>query len=284
MTKFKTFFYSFYRSISSFSYYRDIVKTPKSFSYQYFFFMMFLLVVGMTVMIGIPITKEVPKLLTRGQEYARTLFPDDLQIEVKDGKLAINQPEPFVIPIPVELATDLPVAVSDQNRINLFTYTKDAQIDDFDTYQTLILANQSTIMVRSDQGDIRAYPIKEMENFTITKPLIDMLLNTITPYLKHVVPLMISVLFIVLLIFVPLFKLLSVLFLSIFTMVIGKAIMGLTLPYSKYVQIGLHAITLPLLVELILNLFNWQPPFVMFYSMFFILYIGIILSHLKTKE
>ncbi len=284
MVKFKTFFYSLYRSISSFSYYRDIVKAPQAFSYQYFSFLMLLLVIGMTALISVPIAQELPKSLTRGEQYVRTLFPQDLLIEVKNGKLSINQPEPFVIPVPVELATDMPVAVSDQNRFNLFTYQSDAQIDDFDTYQTLILANSSTVMVRSDQGDIRAYPLKESEDFTINKPMIDTLLNTVAPYLRYAVPIIISIIFIVLLSFVPLLKLLSIFFLSIFTMVIGKAVMGLTLPYSKYVQIGLHAITLPLLVEIVLNLLNWRPPFVMFYSMFFILYTGIILSHLKAKE
>ena len=173
MSKIKTFFRTFVRSITSFSYYQDVIKSPLSFSYKYFFFFCFVVVTTATSILGVFIAREVPPFLARVEHYGRNLFPADLLIEIKNGKLRINRPEPFVIPVPVELLVDQPVAISDQKQLRAFVYDQKAEVTTFDEYNSMIVANSQVLMIKDQNSGIRVLPIKDFQNVTIDKPMID---------------------------------------------------------------------------------------------------------------
>ena len=283
MSKIKTFFRTFIRSITSFSYYQDVIKSPFSFSYKYFFFFCFVVVTTATSILGVFIAREVPPFLARVEHYGRNLFPADLLIEIKNGKLRINRPEPFVIPVPVELLVDQPVAISDQKQLRAFVYDQKAEVTTFDEYNSMIVANNQVLMIKDQNSGIRVLPIKDFQNVTIDKPMIDAGLDSFAVYTRYAVPFLIALIFVGLAAFLVLEKLSSVFMLSVIVSLLARILVGLKLPFKKYYQIGLHTLTLPTLVEIGMLIMGIEVPFAFFYATFFILYTLIICAHLKKE-
>lgn len=283
MQKLKTFFRTLTQSVTSLTYYKDVVKAPLSFSFKYFFVFVFFLTLITTAIMGYVISREIPPIIDRGVQYAENFYPDDLVFTIKEGKLSVNREEPFVVPAPVELLMEKPAAIPDSERINLFVYDSSAKLVDFDDYNTLVLATDQVIMARDDNQGIRSFPLKEADDMVIDKQMVDEIVSKITPYTRYIVPILISFMFFVLLIFMPISKLVPLIFMSFIVLVVGRLLMGLKLSYSKYYQIGLHSITLPSLVEGAFFIFNINRPFGGFFTTFFLLYTLIILSHIKDE-
>lgn len=283
MKKLKTFGRTFWKSISSLSYYKDITKAKLSFSLKYFFFLFFLISLISATLTSIPIITEAAPIIKRVTKHARDYFPDDLVIEIKKGKLSVNQDEPFKIPVPMELLSDKPVAISDQNRMYLFTFDSSARLNDFDKYRSLIVANSDVLMIMDDNEGIRAFPLKEAEDITIDKAFIDSIYNKTAPYIKYTAPAIAVFLFAGFLVFIPFGKLSWVFFMSVLVYLVGNYVIRYKASFGKYFQLGLHSVTLPALVQPGMFLFDLNKPFSGFFSVFFLLYTLIIVAHVKGK-
>lgn len=282
MKKLTAFNYIFWKSISSFAYYRELIKTKFSFSFKYFLFFSFVLGTLTTIILSSTIVPVVNKFITRFQSRALTLYPQDLIITVKDGKVSTNVVEPLQFPIPVELFTDKPGAISDQNQQYLITIDTNSQITDFASKKSIVLVTENAIVVPDNDSGYRVYPIAETQNVIIDRIMVEKIIKQIIPLFKFVIPIIIGALFVILAVLIPMTRLLSLLVLSLVLLFIAK-FMHLKLNYGKIYQLGLHALTLPTLIQIFMTMFNLNPNIPFFNSILFILYMLVILAELRKS-
>lgn len=279
MRKLKAFNYIFRKSITSFSYYHEVVKTKFSFSLKYFIFFSFLFGTMLSISLSFVIIPSVNTVLNRFQSRIASLYPIDLVITVRNGEVSTNTTEPLRFPIPIELFTEVPGAISDQNQKYLLTIDTKAKIEDYAQNQSIILVTRDSAVI-SENNSYRVYPLKDVGDVTVNKQLIDDLLVKLTPILKYLPILTAVLLWFILTIFLPLSRLLSLLILSLILLLAGN-LMKLNLSYKKIYQIGLHSLTLPTLIQIGLLSFGLIPPIPFFNSILFILYTLIIFAELK---
>jgi len=283
MQKLVTFNHVFWNSISSFTYYHEVVKTRFSFSFKYFF--MFSLILGtlLTIVVSLTFVPDVNQFLKRFALRAPALYPNDLVITVKDGKLATNVTEPLHFPVPLELFSDTPGVISDQNQEYLLTIDTNAQINDYSNSHSLIFVTREQVVVPDSDGvGFRVYPISSFDDGTIDKNAVTKLLDTISPWYPFIVPAMIFILWFTLTILLSIIRLIS---LSVLTLIlrVPAYFMHISLTYRKLFQIGLHALTLPTIIQILMTSFELYPPIPFFNSIVFLLYSLVILSELKRK-
>jgi len=280
MNKFKTFAHAFSKSLTHLNYYRELLNTRFSFSLKYFW--VFSLCIGLvtTISTSIVLLPGLNKIIARVDKRLVALYPQDLVIKIENGRLTTNAPEPLSIPIPYELFTDTPPAISDQKQTFLLTIDTDAPIDDFNKYNSLIFANSRNLALVDRDGTYRIYDLKEAPDMTVDRPLVEKYYDQFRPLLNYIPALLVLVLTLVFILFLPLTRLVSLLFLSLFLLLAAK-VMNLTLSFSKIYQIGLHSLTLPVLIQIALSSFQLNIPVPFFFSIMFILYNLVIFATLK---
>lgn len=283
MKKLSIFFRTFWKSISSLSYYNDVINAPISFSFKYFATFSCLLGLILTVVISLIILPPVTKFATRFASRAQILYPPDLVITIENGELSTNVAEPLRFPIPFELFTDQPPAISDQKQLYLVTIDTKARANDFPQSQSLALVTKSSIVIKDETDDYQILPLKDMSDVTIDKSTVDQFIISLRPLLR-LIPIMI-VLFLlgIFLVLLPISRLFSLLFLSL-VLFIAVKLMNTSLSYSKIYQIGLHALTLPTLIQIGLTAIGVIPPIPFFNSILYLLLALAILAELKRSS
>lgn len=279
MNIFKTYFYSLKKSLASPDYYPDVIKAKFSFSLKFFFFSCFLLSLVLGTTYSLTANKVLDKFILELKNLPE-FYPKGLVIEIKDGRVKTNQPEPYFIPLPT-----LPVQAQRIPLNNLLVIDTQARIEDINKYQTLALLTEENIVFRQSENtqEIRAYPLNQIKEFTLNETLIKTLWQKISVYFKYLVPMAVSFIFLGLLIAIPLIKFIHLLIFSLFTLLFAK-ILKVSLGYKKSLQINLHAFILPTLVQEIFNLGGRSIPIPFFYSLVLLIFNLVILASLKEKK
>lgn len=227
------------------------------------------------------IVPYINKFSQRVKTRAFFLYPQNLIISINKGKLSVNTVQPLRFPIPFELITDVPPAISDQKQQYLFTIDTQGKIEDFAEYQSLILATSNYLVVSDSNSGYRVYPLTNMDNLTIDKQTVDNLIKQILPLLDYLPILIILLLFIISTIILPLTRLLSLIILSLVLLCFAKLI-HTQLAYGKIYQIGLHSLTFPTLIQIVMTTMGIFPPIPFFNSILFLLYNLVILAELRS--
>lgn len=279
LKKLTTFYHAFWGSISSLTYYHDVVKAPFTFSLKYFWFFSLSFGFILTAILSTVIIPPVNAFVTRFEKRALNLYPADLVLTIKDGQLSTNVAEPLRFPLPVELFMETPGAVTDQEQQYLLTIDTKATIDDYAKSQSIVFINRDHIVIPNSDS-YRLYPIADINDMVITKAAADAFLQKLFPLL-HILPfLIVAGLFMVLSIILPISRLLSLLVLSVILLVFAR-LLKLPLSYTKIYQIGLHGLTLPTLIQVIMISLHLESPIPFFNSILFILYTLVILAELR---
>lgn len=271
-----------WKSLSSLSYYLDVVKSPFSFSAKYFTAFSLLLGTLLTVSISLSVLPSVNMVVSRLQKRAGSLYPPDLIIMVKNGNLSTNVTEPLRFSIPYELFTDTPPAVADDKQSYLLTIDTKGSINDFPKNRSAIFITKNQFAISDNQDGYRVYPLDEKTNTIINKAAVDKFLKQSLPLLTFLPFLLVVVLFVVFALFLPLTRLVTLLFLTL-VLLVAVRLMRLSLGFAKLYQIGLHALTLPTLVQIGMVAFDIAPRIPFFNSILYLLYALVILSSLREK-
>lgn len=282
MRKLSIFLRTFGKSTFSLTYYHEIVKAPFLFSLKYFIVFSITLGLGLTFLLSWAILPYLTTFTSRVNNRISNLYPNDLIIELKDGQLTTNQAEPIRFPLPYELFMATPPAISDQNQLYLITIDTRKKPRDIADSKSIFFITRETISVKdsTDDASYRAYPLKEfgdahIDKDTVTKSLLSLKpLWDFLPYLAVLVILGGCVLLL------PVTKLIFLLFMTVLVWPLTH-LFKLNLSYQKLVQIGLHALTLPTLIQLGLLLLGLNPPIPFFGTILYFLYLMVIMAELK---
>lgn len=243
MKKIKAFFYIFYNSLTSTSYYKDILETNFSFSIKYLASMALMATVITTSVISVKTIPQINKFIYQQKTNLINLYPQDLEITVKDNKWDINKPQPYTIKTPeawINGDTSVPQ--------NLIIFDQKGTINDFESRNTFVLVNEKNILVKGE-NKLEVRPLNELPNGTLTKTLFADTINQFDKIIKYI-PLFFVVftaLFMYLYYFV--FRLIY-LFVVALMLVIVNIFIKPDVEFKDLYRIGLHSMTVPFCIDM----------------------------------
>ena len=251
MKKLKAATYVFANSLISPKYYQHIIETRFSFSLKYFAVLALiasLITFSSTVK---PITQDLSEGISALESTALNAFPEDLVVTLKDGELSINQPEPYIFAMPKDF-TDEPETKTPSN---FLVFDSIGTLDDLEKYDTLILVNRTNILVQGS-NKVEVYPLKDYPDGELTAEILRSFANEVKPFLKAIPYIVLTFALLGTVLYYFGFRLAYLVIVSLALMAFGS-LRGLKLSFSKYYQVGLHAITLPLIIEVLSDAFQF---------------------------
>ena len=283
MRKLKLFGRVLWRSCTDPAYYKDIVRARASFSLKYLFVFAFLFSVVATVRYAYSFAAFLPKLpqyVAMAREKGAGFYPKDLVVTVKDGEVSTNVKEPYVIDFPFVLPAD-----GDNKPEHLLVIDTKATAERFTAYKSVVVVGKNTVYYRDDKG-YKFYPLTDMKGTTVINyALYDEWAGKVLPYLNYVPQIVYGAgaAGLLLLPFVLttgrmaeyLFVLLV---LTIFSLGLAK-LLKKKLPYPTLYRLGMHAITVPVLMTYFFQFFGISVPFL--FPLVFVGWMGVVLSRVS---
>lgn len=260
MTKIITFLRTFLNSAVNPGYYADVLKAKLSFSVKYFVVLVLLMTL---VTVGKLVTPIALFNLASATNQMVSAFPNDLEVKLHQGKVTVNKPLPYVVPMP---RGDRPHEDSRYQSLVTFDTNKDvAGARDVLNRETLFLITEDTVWMRSGQnGEVRTYAIPaDTQDASLSAATLRTMeqhfLNMPVVRNKWYVPAAALILF---------FIILPIMMVSQFigsaihagvayllTRVLEKQLThGVTLTFSKIWQVALHATTTLVVLRLLADL------------------------------
>ncbi|HTK03249.1 MAG TPA: DUF1189 family protein [Alphaproteobacteria bacterium] len=266
MTKLKTFFRTFVKSFQP-NYYKDILKAKFSFSLKYLTFLLFVISLGYTLFIAaglLVVKKEIPGFVEKTKKVVTTAYPQELVVSVKNHKLVTNVKEPYV--------------VADFIVIN----TK-ANVEDVKNYKSQVLVTDSFVVYSDKEGQIKAYSLeevlKDLDGVVLNKDIYQKLTSEVLPYIDQL-PTYFNIGLMILILLGPIVGTILSLgwylfYLLIFSVVllIAAKLLKKDLSYSQVYKLGMHAVTLPILITLLVH-------FPLLFSLILLVFMIIVFTKL----
>lgn len=273
ITKLKAAIYVFSKSLSSPKYYQDILDTKFSFSMKYFAVLALIASAITFPSLIKPIMTDLREGIDMVEETLISAYPEELVITTIDGELSINQPEPYIFPMPKDEEIEINGEEETEAFTNLLVIDTVGTIDDLEKHDTLILVNKTNVLVRNS-NKIEVYPLSDYPDGEITADTIRGLVDEIGPFFDALPYIVLVLAFLGTLIYYFGFRLVYLLGVALLLMGVGT-LRGMRLVYSKYYQIGIHALSLPLLIEVLAGVFEYPINYPFWFLILNVL-IGIL--------
>ncbi len=272
-------------------FYANLRQEKGSYSAKYYLKFALILSLVATALLSI---KAVPMVKAFVSEFGQKVveqFPAELVLTVTDNKVSVNVPEPYYIAMPEELTkhnesngyADTSRLGSDNNKANLLVIdTKSTfSIDKYKEYDTPAWLTVDSLVMQDNKG-IRIVPLAEVPNLTIDRAKLTEWTSMIKPgpindAVNYILPVII---FLAMLMFLA-SKLVYLLFGALVIWLVGR-LAGWELTYGKSYQMGLHAITLPIVLFGLLMIGNIWYPFKLSFTLVLLATIAINLPRAKT--
>jgi hypothetical protein len=183
--------------------------------------------------VGLYVTnqKDINELPQKITSFLGTFYPEDLVLKFNNNELTINQPEPYVLGNSMDLKSF--ESTDKESARNLITIDTNATIDDFDKYDSWVLAMKKGVaMKQSDRVEVRYYSYEEFlaktpQPLTFDSVSYGQIINKVRPYINQIPSLLLYVmlgLIVTLILVGPLFLASGVLFNILFLSILGYLI------------------------------------------------------------
>lgn len=229
-------------SIYSPKFYKTIAQKSFKQSIGYFLLLALLLTIVRLVTLINPLFVEAPKAIQGFANQIINCFPKDLEIKVTNGQAAINTKEPYFIS-----------SCDGKNQKLVVIDTKTPySVEKFAEYKANAWLTKDALVYKNSSVEMRTYKLTNVKNFKLNKEVLNSYLNMATPYLKFVGPVLSILTFIGLYLSYD-FRLIHLLIIATLILVLGKIFKQETSFGTSY-KLGLYAITLGLIVDIIVGL------------------------------
>jgi len=233
----KTFFTTIGRSIYSPQFYDELREKPFSFSFKYY--VKLSLFVSFVVVIAFAIS-YIPK--------------------IKNGINAFSR-EPYVIPMPESLQNAEGQSGNTYKNLLVIDTRNSFDLAKFHAADTMLTLTRDSIAGyrNSNRANVQVIALASVPDITIDQAMIRGIISRIQPVLNVLVYLSLPFVFLAGLLYAAW----RMLYLLIASLIIWLALKIMKKPstYGKAYQVGLHAITLPILAETCLFVFPVAAPF-----------------------
>jgi len=217
---------------------------------------------------------------------AENFYPKGLELKIKNGQLSSNTIEPFFFDPDQRITANV-------RRHFLIIDTK-GTIDNYPNYNTYILATKNAVVYPSKSNNDKiqetsVFYFKDMKrDFTMNKNVYDSFLKMVKPYSGRVlffVDYVVLILLFLFLIFGSLFWTFGIMFglliLTFFAWLINL-IFKKHLSYGSLYKMGMHAVTLPLIISEAAKYLKQPIPNP--YTYIYFLWMLIVMFSLKDKR
>lgn len=271
LNKIKAFFYIFIQSLTSPRYYREVFANNLSLSIKYYVVLVGLSSILIAVHTTIFVVPDLKERLNRGVEQISSFYPADLEISMVGGEWNINKEMPFVVQMPQAWLD------SDENRdkgipVNLVVFDKGGTIEDLERHSSLVIVNDVNVIYREANG-IRSFKLEGIPEGTFNRGSFDELIGGMATFLSFIPYIMFLWFFISLMFYFILARVVYLFVVALIVWLLGR-ISRLNLSYESCFKLGLHAMTLPVVVFVVLSLFRVDLPNFLS-SWFFFLNMGV---------
>lgn len=213
---------------------------------KYFFLLVLFLTAINTIILAYELGIKVPAEIKSFVNESVMNYPSDLEVNIDNGQVSTNAPEPFFVPFP---DTGSPKYDSINNLLVIDTQTPFSSTQ-FDQYKTMFWLTKDSLFYANREYDQRSITLKDFDNFTINKQLIEKLATTVSPWFKLVGPGLIILTFFGLFLGYT-FNLIYLLFLAVLIFFLS-AIFRWGLNYSASYKTAIYASSLGLILDLAL--------------------------------
>lgn len=251
MRKVKTFLHVFENSLFPVTpYYQKILRAPFIFSFKYFISLILLLNFIFLFYLGVKYNPEKIYGVINSVSESLSQYPADLRITIKDGLLISNYNRPYFLWLDYQNKKKL-LLVIDEN-----AYPEKIQI-----YKPLLLltAKEAVIYPTKKNQPLSILPLTYLSDQYITKHQLTQLINLMTA-VRQAFPLIYLAVatFALIIILVSSFIITLFYLVTATAIIVGiyKFILKKRSHFKKTFQIGLHAATLPLVLDYFLITFK----------------------------
>jgi len=238
-------------SIYNPEYYNSLLSEPFSFSLKYFLLFTLIFSAIFSLIYSVRIIPPLRNFLNEKSMEILQRYPEGLEITIKKGKVLTNAEEPYFVKFPKR---EMPGSTGPKNFLVIDTRS-DFSLEKFYSYSTAILLTRDSV-VSQEKGKVTINQLENFPDFTVNKTVVSSFINKITPYFNLVIPIVMFGMLFGIYTAVS-FRLVYLVVAALLIWVIGK-IKKVNLNYSKSYQIGLHLMTLPIVVTFSLNLVSPQ--------------------------
>lgn len=282
MKKIKAFFYTYYKSISSVEYYKELLKTDSSFSIKYYVMLIVIASLISTTAISFRIIPSFQKEIGKFGEYAKQYYPEDLVFKTKGGDWEVNKPEPYIYPIPEEFKKDLREGTEFNDIENIIVLDKSGTINDVEKYKTVVLVNKTNIIVKEREG-LKIYSLKEVPDFEVNREMFNKGVDQIYNIAKYIPYLVIIALFAG---FVTYYVLIRTIYLFIVAGIlwIVAKISQMEDKFGNLYRVAMHTMTVPVTLSVVLDIINKNIGFGGWFLWANLILAGFVLFKIKEKK
>jgi len=263
------------------------LKKPFSYSLKYFLALTGLLALIATILFSFETLPGIIDFVSGLESKVLGYYPSELEITIKNGKVTTNVEEPYFIKMPEEFKSasndsenkPAETAPNPEEMENLLVIDTKSPltVDLFKSYKTAALLGHDSLIYYKDSGVVNVQSLSKASDVVINKTQVSSVLSEFMPYIKALPIILVPIVFIGVLIGSILGYLVYLIFGALIIWILAM-IKNKKLSYSKAYQIGLHAITLGVILESVVFRFypNLEYPF-----LFTIIMLAVVWINLK---
>lgn len=255
-------------SIYSPSFYASLSKKSFKSSLGYFFLFSLLLTIINLIPLIKPFFTDLPNTVDQTVNKILDCYPQDLEINVKGGEVSLNKEEPYFI------------SSCDQEKQNLIVVDTKTPFSSsqFDNYRVFAWITKDSVVFKKNDFETRTYSLNKVDNFKVNKQVLESIKNQFYPYMKFLGPVLLLLSFLGIYLSYG-FRLIQLLLLASLIWLLGKLFKHV-LSYGQSYKLGLYAITLGLIFDLIGNLTGKLTGIYGFPFMVSFLTLGVVIINL----
>lgn len=202
---------------------------------------------------------EVKETLNTAVDQMADVYPNDLVITTEAGEWSINQTEPYAIPTPEIFKTlgpeNLESDLYEQPYVqafpdNLLVFDHNGKIKDLEEQATLMVLNDINLITIDNRGKIEAFPLDGIPDGEFDKAQYLEMISNLRGYIDYVPYMLIFFVFLGTFFYYAILRLVYLISISLALLAIGY-FRGLKLRMRTYYKLGMHAMTLPLTLEVV---------------------------------
>lgn len=232
------------KSVYGPEYYQELIGQPFSYSLKYFIGFAAIFIVLASFISSLVYFPKAETVLHEFAQKAKDSYPQELTVTIKGGSVSTNVTEPYFIKMPA--GHDNEQASAKYDNLLVIDTGSQASADSLKQYKTAVLLTKNFLVYQDDNGKVVSESLEKVPDMTINKAFIEGLIDKFSPYLKLLYPLMLVGMFFFY-VMVVIFRM-GYLLLGALLIWLVAEIKNVKIGYGKAYQLGLHLMTLPLLL------------------------------------
>lgn len=260
-------------------YYRELLTRPFSFSWKYYSALALVISVFLTIVSSVPLVPQVGQVVHEFPPKFFAYYPDELEIRIEKGIVSSNVVEPYVLPMPVMLQREARLEGAQESLAVIDTKTL-FSVEQFHAYKTLLWIGKDQLAIYDGNGGVRIEPLNKRMDLVVNEGVLRVFEQQLRPFYPFAALLSVIVIFLGLIVALGI-NFAYLILGAVFIFFLGRLLKE-RWSYGTAYRIGLHAITLPLLLDTLFSLFDLPLFYLPF--LFTAIMLGVVFVNFKDAE